>query len=119
MRNFAHQGWAGFILHEQWKKVKQAVKAWHSSTQAKMKENEKLLLSKLESLEATADLVGLNVVEVCIRSAIKAEILSIYQFEERNLIQKSKLNWLSVGDENTEFFHRFLNAKKRKISSQK
>ena len=61
-----------------------------------MKENEKIHLSELESLDATADSVGLNEVEVCIKSAIKAEILSIYQFEERNLIQKSKLNWLSV-----------------------
>lgn len=67
--------------------------------QAKMKEKEKLLLSELETLDATADLVGLNEVELCIRSAIKAEILSTYQFEERNLIQKRKLNWLSVGDE--------------------
>ena len=64
--NFIHQGWGGCILHEQWRKVKQAVKAWHSSTQAKMKENEKLLLSELEFLDATADSVGLNEVEVCI-----------------------------------------------------
>ena len=39
--------------------------------------------------------------------------ISIYRVEERNCIQKSKLNWLVVGDDNTGFFYRFLNAKKR------
>lgn len=46
-----------------------------------MKENEKLLLSKLESLDSTTNSVGLNMVKVCFRSAIKAEILSVYQVE--------------------------------------
>ena len=30
--NFTHHGWAGFILHEQWRKIKVAVKIWHSTT---------------------------------------------------------------------------------------
>ena len=29
-------------------------------------------------------------------------------------MQKSKLNWLDLGDEGTAFLHRFLAAKKRK-----
>ena len=84
--NFTHHGWAGFILHEQWRKVKVAVKAWHFSMQAKLKEKEKSLLSELEICDATAELVGLNEEELCFRSALQAEILSIYQIEERNLI---------------------------------
>lgn len=48
------------------------------------------------------------------RMSLKAELFSLYRTEERNLRQKSKLNWLSLGDENSRFFHRFLAAKKRK-----
>lgn len=54
--------------------------------QAKLKEKEKSLLSELEICDATAELVGLNEEELCFRSALQAEILSIYQIEERNLI---------------------------------
>lgn len=45
---------------------------------------------------------------------MQAKLLSIYETKERNRIQKSKLNWLKVGDENLGFFHCFLNAKKRR-----
>ena len=50
--------------------------------------------------------------EICL--SLKAELLSLYRIEERNLMQKSKLNWLSLGDENSCFFHWFLSAKKRR-----
>lgn len=71
-------------------------------------------MSKLEKYDSVAELIGLNQEELNSRAALQAELLSIYQNEERNFIQKSKLNWLSSGDENTGFFHRFLNAKKRR-----
>ena len=71
-------------------------------------------MSKLEKYDSVAELIGLNQEELNSRAALQAELLSIYQNEERNFIQKSKLNWLSLGDENTGFFHRFLNAKKRR-----
>ncbi|TYK03825.1 exodeoxyribonuclease-like [Cucumis melo var. makuwa] len=51
-------------------------------------------------------LVGLNVEELVFRSALQAEILSIYRIEGHNFIQKSKLNWLAVVDENTNLYKR-------------
>lgn len=42
----------------------------------------------------------------------------MHYLEERNLIQKSKLNWLRLGDENTSFFYRFLAAKKTKLFTE-
>ena len=99
--SFNYQGCAGFILHERMRKVKVAVKAWHMSMQAKLKERENSFLTVLEICDATAEFVGLNAEELVFRSALQLEILSIYQIEERNFIQKRKLNWLAVGDENT------------------
>ena len=113
--NSNFQGWAGFILHEQLRSVKLAVKAWNIAAQAKVKKKtEKSLMSKLEKYDSVAELIGLNQEELNSRVALQAELLSIYQNEEYNFIQKSKLNWLSLGDGNTSFFHRFLNAKKRR-----
>ena len=82
--------------------------------QAKVKEREKIFLSELEKYDSVAELIGLNEEELGSRTAMQAELISIFQNEERNYIQKSKLIWLSLGDENTGFFHRFLNAKKRR-----
>lgn len=52
--------------------------------------------------------------EISIWTLVKSELLDLYLLEERNLIQKCKLLCLKAGDENTNFFHRFLAAKKRK-----
>ena len=72
------------------------------------------MLLELEKYDYVAELIGLNEEEMGSRTALQAELLSIYQNEECNYIQKSKLNWLSLGDENTGFFDRILNAKKRR-----
>lgn len=59
-----------------------------------------------------AERYGLNDEELAHKSALQADLLSVYRIEERNCIQKSKINWLTVGDENTGLFHRFLNEKR-------
>lgn len=46
--------------------------------------------------------------------SLKVELLERSMIDERNLIQKSKLNWLKLGGENSSFFYHFLAAKKRK-----
>lgn len=58
VRSSNYHGWAGFILHKQLRKVKVAVKYWHISMHAKLKDKEKSLLSELEICDATAELVG-------------------------------------------------------------
>jgi len=59
--NSNFQGWAGFILHEQLRSVKLAVKAWNIAAQAKVKKKtEKSLMSKLEKYDSVAELIGLN-----------------------------------------------------------
>ena len=60
-----------------------AVKAWNFAPQAKVKEREKILLLELEKYDSVAELIGLNVNS---RTALQAELLGIYQNEERNYI---------------------------------
>ena len=45
---------------------------------------------------------------------MEADLLELFRMEERDLIQKSKLNWMKLGDVNTKFFHRFLAAEKKR-----
>lgn len=64
--------------------------------------------------ETKAEREDLSIAELDVRLAIKGDLMNLYIMEERNIIQKSKLNWLKLGDENTSFFHRYLSTKKRK-----
>lgn len=64
--------------------------------------------------ETKAEREDLSIAELDVRLAIKGDLMNLYIMEERNMIQKSKLNWLKLGDENTSFFHRYLSTKKRK-----
>lgn len=64
--------------------------------------------------DALADSLPLSEFELESRSSLKAELMSLHKIEEMNLIQKSQLNRIRLGDENTSFFHRFLAVTKRK-----
>lgn len=108
-------GWAGFVLSTKLRKVKSAVKAWNLNFENEKKKTEEALIKEIEISEllienSEDDGVGRD---ICL--SLKADLLALYCIKERNLMQKSKLNWLSLGDENSKFFHRFLSAKREGI----
>lgn len=70
-------GWVDFILHEELRKVKAAIKAWNASFQASLKQKEDSLLNDLETRDSIAESVGLNDDELAFRSTHQAELLSL------------------------------------------
>ena len=76
--------------------MKLAVKNWHDTHLIDIKQKDERLLRELEISDGLAKSVGLNEVELAHKSAIQTKLLCIYRTEERNFIQKSKLNWLAV-----------------------
>lgn len=48
------------------------------------------------------------------KAEIQAELDLIYADEELTWIQKSHSNWILHGDQNTAYFHRVANGRKRK-----
>ena len=77
------------------------------------KKQEESLLQALANEEIKEESLNMSSLDNILKLSIKSDLLAIYRREERDLIQKSKLNWLKSGDENTSFFHRFLAAKRR------
>ena len=73
-------GWAGFILHEQLRKVKLAVKNWHATHLVDIKQKEEGILRELEIIDGFAESVGLNEVELAHKSDIQTELLCLYVF---------------------------------------
>jgi hypothetical protein len=52
--------------------------------------------------------------QACIKSQIQTELLSLLEKEEAFWQQRSRDKWLLQGDNNTSFFHRVANGRKRK-----
>lgn len=88
------------------------MKTWNANFEKEKKRSEEALLKEIEQYDLENP--DEEVLERDLRISLKAELLSLYCIDERNLMQKNKLNWLSLGDENSKFFHCFLSAKKRR-----
>lgn len=114
LTDFHSQGWVGYVIPAKLRKLKIALKTWQTNYKIERRRKEEHILQKLENLESSVEDDESHIAKLSLRLALKAEFLKILKEDERNLIQKSKLNWLKLGDENTSFFHRFLAAKKRK-----
>lgn len=56
-------------------------------------------MKEIERRDFDDENTEVNSMESYIRMSLKAELLSLYQMDERTLVQKSKLNWLNLGDE--------------------
>lgn len=75
---------------------------------------ERSILESITALDRKEVSAGLSSLDSERRRDLKRDLLGIYILEERNLIQKRKVQWLREGDENTGFFHRVLVVKKRR-----
>ena len=118
-RQSAVVGWAGFVLSVKLRKAKEAVKAWFAQFQENQKRKEKELLLEIERWDLLAEEGHLTDGESDLRSSLKTDLMFLYRIEETSLIQKSKLNWLKLGDENTNFIYRFLGGKKKEESDHR
>ena len=109
-----HQGWAGFVICSKLRNLKSSLKSWLVDSERARKNQEESLLQALENEEIKEESQTMSSLDNVLKLSIKSDLIAIYRREERDLIQKCKLNWLKLEDENTSFFHRFLAAKKRR-----
>ena len=96
------------------KKVKKFLKGWGLSLKGHTRKYRRILreeLSKLEKIEEDGMLPALLLER---KTFIQSEILRLLEEEELYWHKRSNLTWLLKGDNNTGFFHRVANGKKRK-----
>ena len=104
------EGTPMFVATKKLKKCKKMLKAWHrddfGSVLQKIKSTKKLLW-KAEEVSARS-----GSIEKVRR--LKIELNELYDKEERMWQQKSWLQWLKCGDQNTKFFHGSATQRKRR-----
>ena len=96
------------------KRVKKFLKGWGLSLKGHTRKYRRILreeLSKLEKIEEDGMLPALLLER---KTFIQSEILRLLEEEELYWHKRSNLTWLLKGDNNTGFFHRVANGKKRK-----
>ena len=71
------------------------------------------LLEALKSFDAKEGEFGLSDAEVCERDVMRSEVKNLLSLKEISWRQKSRMLWIKEGDNNTKFFHRVANSRRR------
>jgi hypothetical protein len=95
------------------KKVKKYLKGWGFNLSGMRKQRKKVIQDTLEKLEKV-ELDPLNADQVKERLELKLELFNILDEEALFWFKMCHETWLLKGDNNTEFFHRIANGKRRK-----
>ncbi|KAL8524876.1 hypothetical protein ACS0TY_014480 [Phlomoides rotata] len=102
-------GWAGFVLKEKLKMLKEDLKVWNQQkfrileASIEKKRNEVLILDTID------DVLGLESEEIYRRAHIMDDLAKDLQRLDSQLYQKARIKWIAEGDANTRFFHNTIN----------
>ncbi|CAL5355041.1 unnamed protein product [Camellia sinensis] len=101
----AVEGWAGFILTQKLKLLKNNLKSWNVEVFGNVVNKLKSVEGDLHSLDLLAEVRDLDGEEKVRRSEARIEMWRLSRMVEWLWLQKSRLNWTMKGDKNTRFFH--------------
>ncbi|XP_021974884.1 uncharacterized protein LOC110869995 [Helianthus annuus] len=96
------------------KAIKDEIKLWRSSE--KIKEEEQMVTAnenlQKKKIEEEAEMRSLTEQEIGMWQGYKKTIREWQKAKAKDLIQKSRIKWVAMGDENSTFFHTVVNSHK-------
>jgi len=101
-------------IQQKLKMFKQFFKGWGFNLQGELRKKRKEYQSKLNELEAIEEEWGLNSSQIDRKVWLMSENLKSLEEEEMYWYERSHETWLLQGDNNTSYFHKCANGRKRK-----
>lgn len=101
-------------IQQKLKMFKQYFKGWGFNLQGEMRKKRKVFQKELAELEEIEEERGLNDRQVDKKVWLLCENLKSLEQKELYWYERSYENWLLQGDNNTAYFHRCANDRKRK-----
>jgi len=111
--NYHPCGWGGYVLKQKLKFIKVCIRQWSLSNgviKAKKIQNLKRVLN---ILEAGINDRTLSQAEVELKKYLLDQLWNAAYAFESMLRQKARLKWLKEGDNNSNYFHRLINHRRR------
>jgi hypothetical protein len=102
------------VFQEKLRNVKNSLKGWGGNLRGESLKLKKELLSELENLEALEEDNTLPGPLFARKEEIQFIPMKIYEEEELYWFSRSSEKWLLEGDNNTAYFHRAANGRRRK-----
>ena len=107
-------GSPSFILAEKLKFLKAKLKEWNRNTFARVEYRNNLALEQMEYWDAKEKISRLSLEELEARNKAREDYKKWVLLEEITWRIKSREVWLKEGDRNTGFFHKMVNAHRRR-----
>ena len=102
-----------FVLAKMLKALKEDIIQWNRSEFGNVGRQKKELLEALKLLDVQEGELGLFEVELGERAELRSQIQNLLSLEEVSWRQKSRLLCIKEGDNNTKFFHKMVNSRRR------
>lgn len=106
-------GTPSFVFAKKLKALKEDIVQWNRLEFGHVGRKKTQLLEALKLLDAKEGEFGLSDAETCERVAVRSEVEKLLSLEEISWRQKSRMLWIKKGDNNTKFFHKVANSRRR------
>jgi len=112
--SFNIQGWGSFVLKQKFKLIKACIKEWHQSHTQNMEGKILEAKNRISFLDSKGETLVLHDEEVQELHELSVSLHSMARTQTSINWQESRMNWLSEGDANSNFFHGVMSNRRRR-----
>ncbi|GKV50472.1 hypothetical protein SLEP1_g57172 [Rubroshorea leprosula] len=112
------EGYAGYRCLQKLRRLKEFLKGWNKEVFGNMETQFKNVAEKVERIDLKNEVVDLEGSEVKQRKEGFQQIWDMLRLREAIWKQKSRSDWVKLGDQNTRYFHKVANGRKALNSIQ-
>uniref|UniRef100_A0A2N9GQ21 Reverse transcriptase domain-containing protein n=1 Tax=Fagus sylvatica TaxID=28930 RepID=A0A2N9GQ21_FAGSY len=117
--SYSFMGPPSLVLASKLKALKEDLKKWNHQEFGNVGFKQKQLLGELEILNMKECSGSLSSSELELRGTHILELENLAHLDETSWRQKSRVQWLKEGDNNTKFFHKIANSNRRRNYMEK